>query len=103
MSDIALSPSGRAASILLNPGLLIVDSVVTITSMMHNVEVSVYSTEAAQDGVAEFRADGHLIAFTMLTDGELVVRFAPAPGPEPVLVNAHSLVAALLRAKELLT
>jgi hypothetical protein len=71
--------------------------------MMHNVEVVVYSPETAQDGVAEFHAGGRLVAFTMLTDGELVVRFDAQPNAEPVLLNAHSLVAALLRAKELLS
>jgi hypothetical protein len=80
-----------------------VDSPTNISITMHDVEVRVYSPEAAQDGVAEFHAGGRLIAFTMLTDGELVVRFDPMPNAEPVIVNAHSLVAALLRAKELLT
>ncbi len=70
---------------------------------MHDVEVFVTSPEVALDGVAEFRCHGRLIGFTRLQDGELLLELAVSPGDGPLLVNAHSLSQALLRAKALLT
>jgi hypothetical protein len=72
--------------------------------MEHDVEVVVLSPESAQDGVAEFHSHGRMIGFTLLRDGELVLLLtAECSELQPMEVNAHSLMAALLHAKELLT
>jgi hypothetical protein len=69
---------------------------------MHRVEVVVTSPETAQDGVAEFSADGRMFAFTILEGDEVVLHLLPHDG-EPILVGAESMMLALQRAKELLT
>ena len=70
---------------------------------LHPVEVTVASPEAAQDGVAEFRVDGRLFAYTLLQDEELVMRLVPVDADDPVVVGARSLREALERARELLS
>lgn len=69
---------------------------------MHEVEVMVTSPETAQDGVAEFSADGRTFAFTVLDGEEVVLHLLPHDG-EPILVGARSMMLALERARELLS
>jgi hypothetical protein len=69
---------------------------------MHHVDVVVTSPETAQDGVAEFSADGRMFGFTILDGEEVVLHLLPHDG-EPILVGAHSMMLALERAKELLS
>jgi hypothetical protein len=71
--------------------------------MLHDVTVTVISPEAAQDGVAEFRCRGRLIGFTVLREGELVLQLTADSGDEPLQINAHSFMEALLEAKSLLS
>jgi hypothetical protein len=68
----------------------------------HEIHVSVVSPEEAGHGVAEFWVGGELFGFTRLEDGELVLRIEPRSDGSAALVNAHSLAAALARAKQLL-
>jgi hypothetical protein len=70
---------------------------------MHPVDVVVTSPETAQDGVAEFRVNGRLFAFTVLEQDELVLRLIPGDTAEPVIIGARSLMSALERAPELLS
>jgi hypothetical protein len=71
-------------------------------SAEHDVRVSVISAEAAADyALAEFSAGGHVIGYTRLVDGEVVLTLEPRD--TPLVVNARSLHEALLRAKELLS
>jgi len=70
---------------------------------MHPVEVLVTSPESAQDGVAEFRVDGRLFAFTVLEQDELVLRLFPNDETDPVIVGARSLMKALEHARDLLS
>lgn len=69
---------------------------------MNHIEVIVTSPEAAQDGVAEFSADGRTFAFTILDGEEVVLHLLPHDG-EPIVVGARSMMLALQRARELLT
>jgi hypothetical protein len=68
---------------------------------MHDVDVTVTSPETAQDGVAEFSADGRMFGFTVLEDGEIALHLLPEDG-EPIIVGARSMMVALQRAGELL-
>jgi hypothetical protein len=69
---------------------------------VHDVDVVVTSPEAAQDGVAEFSADGRTFAFTVMNGEELVLHLLPHDG-EPILVGARSMMLALEHARELLS
>jgi hypothetical protein len=71
-------------------------------SARHEVTVRVVSPEEADYGVAEFWLADELLGFTRLEDGELVLRIEPRSDGGAVLVNAHSLAAALAQAKTLL-
>jgi hypothetical protein len=69
---------------------------------MHEIHVSIVSPEEAEYGTAEFWSGGRLIGFTLLEDGDLMLRIEPGQGGGPVVVGAHSLADALLEAKRLL-
>ncbi|MGD1050138.1 MAG: hypothetical protein ABR947_03610 [Solirubrobacteraceae bacterium] len=68
----------------------------------HEVSVRVVSPEEAVDDVAEFWLGDELLGLTRLEDGELVLRIEPRADGAAVVVNAHSLAAALAQAKALL-
>ena len=68
---------------------------------MHEVHVRVMSPEAAAGGIAEFWTGGQLIGYTLLKDGDLMVRIEPRRGGA-VVVGAHSLAEALRRASLML-
>ena len=69
---------------------------------MHEVRVSVVSPEAADHGVAELWSAGELVGYTILDDGDLMLRIEPRRDHAAVVVGAHSLGQALSRAKQLL-
>lgn len=69
----------------------------------HEITVRVVSPEEADDGVAEFWLGDAMMGFTVLEDGELLLRIDPREDGNPVLVNAKSLADALARAKTLLS
>jgi hypothetical protein len=68
----------------------------------HELIVSVVSPEEAEYGTAEFWAGDRLFGFTLVEDGELVLRIQPRTDGGTVVVSAHSLAEALARAKTLL-
>ena len=69
---------------------------------MHEVHVSVVSSEEASYGVAEFWSGGRLIGFTQLDDGDLMLRIEPRDDGAAVVIGAHSLADALAEANQLL-
>jgi hypothetical protein len=69
---------------------------------MHEIHVSVVSSEEASYGTAEFWAGGRLIGFTRLDDGDLMLCIEPHHDGSPVVVDAHGLAAALAEANRLL-
>ena len=70
---------------------------------MHEIRVSTMSPEEALAGVAELWVDGHQIAYTLLEDGDLMLRIQPRRDGGPVVVGARSLAAALAEVDQLLT
>ena len=62
---------------------------------MHEIKVITISAEEAEHGVAELWADGQQIAYTLLDDGELKLRFPPRHDGTQVTVGMHSLTEAL--------
>jgi len=69
---------------------------------MRELEVTVVSPEEAEEGIAEFWAAGELFGYTLLQDGELVLRIEPRRDGGEIVVAAASLAAALNQAKRLL-
>jgi len=69
---------------------------------MHEINVSVASTEATDYGVAELSAAGELIGYTVLEDGDLMLHIEPRRDHSAVVVGARSLARALLQACQLL-
>lgn len=69
---------------------------------MHEIQVSVMSPEAADHGIAEFWAGRESIGFTVLEDGDLMLRIEPRRDGTAVVVGARSLAEALGRANRLL-
>jgi hypothetical protein len=69
---------------------------------MHEIRVSVVSPEAADHGVAELWAAGELIGYTILDDGDLMLRIEPRHDHGAVVLGARSLAQALGRAEHLL-
>ena len=65
--------------------------------VMHEIHVRVVSAEEADYGVAEFWSDGRQIAYTVLDDGDLMLRI-----DKGVEVGAHSLAEAIAEANRLL-
>jgi hypothetical protein len=62
---------------------------------MHEIKVITISAEEAEHGVAELWADGQQIAYSVLDDGELKLRFPPRHDGTPVVVGVRSLTEAL--------
>jgi hypothetical protein len=62
---------------------------------VHEIEVITISAEEAEHGVAELWAGGRQIAYTLLDDGELKLRFLPRHDGTPVVVGMRSLTEAL--------
>lgn len=62
---------------------------------MHEIKVVTISAEEAEHGVAELWAGGQQIAYTVLDDGELKLRFVPRRDGTPVVVGVRSLSEAL--------
>ena len=54
---------------------------------MHEIKVITISAEEAEHGVAELWTDGRQIAYTLLDDGELKLRFPPRHDGTPVTVG----------------
>jgi hypothetical protein len=69
---------------------------------MHEIRVSVASTEAADYGVAELSVGGELIGHTILEDGDLMLHIEPRADHAAVVVGARSLAQALIQACNLL-
>jgi hypothetical protein len=62
---------------------------------MHEIKVITISAEEAEHGVAELWAGGEQIAYSVLDDGELKLRFPPRHDGSPVMVGVRSLTEAL--------
>jgi hypothetical protein len=67
---------------------------------MPEVHVIVASAEEAYDGIAEFWADGQMIAETVIHEGQLQLRVDPRPDHEPCFFEVSSLVRGLAEAQE---
>jgi hypothetical protein len=62
---------------------------------MHEIKVITISAEEVEHGVAELWANGQQIAYTVLDDGELKLRFEPRRDGTPVVVGVRGLTDAL--------
>jgi hypothetical protein len=62
---------------------------------MHEIRVSVTSTELADNGTAELWYGGELIGFTHYDAGDLMLRIEPRRDGTPVVVGAQALALAL--------
>jgi len=62
---------------------------------MHEIKVTTLSPEEEYAGVAELWAGGRLLAYTLLDDGDLMLRIDPRHDGAPVVVGVHSLARAL--------
>ena len=69
---------------------------------MHEIRVSIVSPEAADHGVAELWVADELIGYTILDDGDLMLRIEPRRDRTAVVVGALSLARAISRAEQLL-
>jgi hypothetical protein len=69
---------------------------------MHEIKVEIVSAEEAEHGVAELWAGGRQIGWTILEDGDLMLRIEPNPDHGPVVVGVRSLTAALAEVDRLL-
>jgi hypothetical protein len=69
---------------------------------MHEIEVITISAEEAEHGVAELWAGGQQIAYTVLLEGELQLRFEPRHDGTPVVVGLRSLSEALAEVERVL-
>jgi hypothetical protein len=70
--------------------------------VMHEIHVSVMSPEAADHGVAELWTEEEFIGYTLLEDGDLMLRIEPRRDGTAVVVGARSLAVALARAGSVL-
>lgn len=70
---------------------------------MHEIEVFAASAEETDHGVTELWIGGEQFAYTVLDDGDLMLRISPRPDGSPVVVGVHSLAAALAEVDRLLT
>lgn len=69
---------------------------------MHEIKVSTLSPEEAADGVAELWAGGRLIAYTLLYEGDLMLRIEPPDDGDQVVLGVHGLAAALAEVNRVL-
>ena len=65
---------------------------------MHDITVTVVSTEEALDGTAELWSGGELIAYTRYEDNDLVLCIEARRDGGPRVVGAHAMAAALAEA-----
>ena len=69
---------------------------------MHEIRVSIMSPESADHGGAELWFADDLIGYTVLDDGDLMLRIEPRRDHAAVVIGARSLAPALTRAEPLL-
>jgi hypothetical protein len=69
---------------------------------MHEIHVTTVSPEEASFGVAELWSGGQMIAYTLLDDGDLMLRIEPPRDGGPVMLGVHGLTDALAEANRLL-
>jgi hypothetical protein len=69
---------------------------------MHEIKVITVSAEEVEHGVAELWAGGQQIAYSVLDDGELKLRFEPRHDGTPVVVGLRDLADALAEVTRLL-
>jgi hypothetical protein len=69
---------------------------------MHEIKVVSISAEEAEHGVAELWANDQQIAYTVLDDGEVMLRFEPRHDGSPVAVSLRNLTDALVEVERLL-
>jgi hypothetical protein len=62
---------------------------------MHEIKVVTISAKEAEHGASELWAGRQQIAYTVLDDGELKLRFVPRRDGTPVVVGVRSLTEAL--------
>jgi hypothetical protein len=74
----------------------------SLSPVLHNIHVNVVSAEEASLGVAEFWAGDELFGFTLVDDGDFLLRIEPTPDGAPVMVSAHRLAEAIAEATQLL-
>jgi hypothetical protein len=65
---------------------------------MHDITVTVVSTEEALDGTAELWSGGELIAYTRYEDNDLVLCIEARRDGGPRVVGAHAMAEALAEA-----
>jgi hypothetical protein len=68
---------------------------------MHEIKVVTISAEEVEHGVAELWAGDQQIAYTVLDDGELKLRFEHRHDHTPVMVGVRSLTEALAEVEQL--
>ena len=76
------------------------NAVPSLSPVLHNIHVSVVSTEEASLGVAEFWSGDRMIGFTRVEEGDLTLRIESSP--DGVALGAHALAEALAEANRLL-
>ena len=69
---------------------------------MHDITVTVVSTEEAFDGTAELWSGGELFGYTRYEDNDLVLRIEPRHDGAPRVVGAHAMANALAEVTRLL-
>jgi hypothetical protein len=69
---------------------------------MHEIHVSIASTEQAFDGTAELWSGGQQIGFTCYEESDLMLWVEPRRDGRPVVVGAHAMATALAEANRLL-
>ena len=73
-----------------------------LSPVLHEIHVNVVSAEEASVGVAEFWSGNEMFGFTLVEDGDFVLRIEPQPDGAAVVVSAHRLADAIAEATQLL-
>jgi hypothetical protein len=73
-----------------------------LSPALHEIHVTVVSAEEASLGVAEFWSGDEMFGFTLVEDGDFLLRIEPKRDGAPVMVSAHGLAGAIAEATELL-
>ena len=74
----------------------------SLPPVLHEIHVNVVSAEEASLGVAEFWAGDELFAFTLVEDGDFLLRIDPKPDGAALMVSAQRLAEAIGEATQLL-
>ncbi|HEX6583824.1 MAG TPA: hypothetical protein VF056_09480 [Thermoleophilaceae bacterium] len=74
----------------------------SLSPILHEIQVNVVSAEEASVGVAEFWAGDELFGFTLVEDGDFLLRIEPKLDGAAVVVSAHRLAEAIAEATRLL-